>query len=462
MQTVNFRCDHCGNLMAVAAAHLGQQVRCPHCRQVVTAPTAAAPPPPLVPPAPSPAEQPPAPAPPWEPTFTVPEAVAEPDSIFAPPDADEDLFGGSAKPRLEIPQEPVWPQVPAQTSEALQSASGTPFDAAPAPAAVAETVTWLGEVPPAPAPEAAATALLTDEESQEEGSNVLAGVARPVREIKHTAGGNPWILPLVILPLISYSVLVTILLAMAYSRPAPPHPLEMQRDDDGSNPPARKTGKERVRRSYKWNGRQFLDLPEKQRVALGSSLTVGDLKVTPLAAELRPIHIYTEGYPEPDPSPHPTLVLHLELENVSSDVAFCPLDPYFDRRFQEQFVENAPFTFLEKGEKRFYGGAAAFGTRSRDNPVRAEALELHGLDGDPDRKLPQYVKKELMPGEKLRSFVACNAESKDVAEALAGYDGPLVYRVRLRRGLVPFQGQDVSASTVIGVEFSGKDVKRPG
>src|SRR5437763_1257562 len=41
MQTVNFRCGHCNNLMAVGTEFLGQQVRCPHCQNVVVAPPAA-------------------------------------------------------------------------------------------------------------------------------------------------------------------------------------------------------------------------------------------------------------------------------------------------------------------------------------------------------------------------------------------------------------------------------------
>ena len=56
MQTVNFQCGHCRNLMAVGTDFLGQQVRCPHCQQVVIAP----PPPQSVSPfaAPSPAPPP--------------------------------------------------------------------------------------------------------------------------------------------------------------------------------------------------------------------------------------------------------------------------------------------------------------------------------------------------------------------------------------------------------------------
>ena len=40
MQTVNFQCGNCNNLMAVGAEYLGQQVRCPHCQAVVVAPAA--------------------------------------------------------------------------------------------------------------------------------------------------------------------------------------------------------------------------------------------------------------------------------------------------------------------------------------------------------------------------------------------------------------------------------------
>ena len=43
MQTVNFQCGHCGKLMAVGRENLGQQVRCPHCQQVVLAPSSEAP-----------------------------------------------------------------------------------------------------------------------------------------------------------------------------------------------------------------------------------------------------------------------------------------------------------------------------------------------------------------------------------------------------------------------------------
>jgi hypothetical protein len=273
------------------------------------------------------------------------------------------------------------------------------------------------------------------------------------------------VLPLIIMPLVSYSVLVSILLAMAYLQPKPPHPMEMMRDEDGVNQPARKVGaKEHVQRVYRWGTRLTMPLPDKLKVQLGNSVVVGDLKVTPLEAEMRPIMFYYGSAKKPDESQSKTLVLLLELENISSDVAFCPLDPYFDRRFNNTFQQdNFPFTYLEKEGQRFFG-AATFPTKAfKDNPGHpGETLELQGVDGDPKKKLPQNTRKELMPGEKFRTFVACNADDDTVAKALQGYTGPLLYRIRVRRGLVPFKGQEVSASAVIGVEFTGKDVKTPG
>lgn len=470
MQTVNFRCGHCGNLMAVVTTHLGQQVRCPHCQQVVMAPAFAGPtpaaPPPPPPPMPDLNLQ--------ENSFSVPKPDREQDSIFAPPDeADEDLFGEAPAPRLEIPQDPIWPQAPMQppAEPSTMPLQPTPFDPGPAAAPLGEqTATWLQPEPPAQqvaleptvSVPPAVEGLTPSSETAVSEPDVLAEVSRPVRPIQR---GNPWLVPLLILPLVSYSILVTILLAMAYLKQPPPHPLEMMRDDDGINPPARRTGKERVQRIHPWGIRPKLDVPPKLRVKLGESLILGDrligdqLQVKPLAAELRKVMIYTEGFPRPDPSPAETLVLHLELKNVSSDVAFYPLDSYFNRRFSSKFEENVPFTYLEKGNKRFYGGAAKF--RTKRDP--GESLELYGVDDDLDKKLPQHTEKELMPGEKFRTFVACNADDSEVAEALANYDGPLLYRIRLRRGLVTFKEQEVSASVVVGVEFTGKDVmRRPG
>src|ERR1700682_6198206 len=108
METVQLQCGNCGKVMAISTAHLGGQVRCPHCLTVVQAPPqpAAAPAPPEVLP------------PPVEP--------GEVESIFAPEEPSDDLFGGSPqRPLVEMPE--------------LQPIESARFEAAAAPAI--ETVT---------------------------------------------------------------------------------------------------------------------------------------------------------------------------------------------------------------------------------------------------------------------------------------------------------------------------------
>src|SRR5919204_1287479 len=103
MQTVNFNCPHCGNLMAVGTNLLGRNVRCPHCKQVLRAPAAAGGVP--APPVPTPA--PPAPVP----TFNVPRPTEHPESIFGERH-DEDVFG-SEPPKPTLPAVPT-PAAPAR------------------------------------------------------------------------------------------------------------------------------------------------------------------------------------------------------------------------------------------------------------------------------------------------------------------------------------------------------------
>jgi hypothetical protein len=88
--------------MAVGVAHLGRQVRCPHCQAVVMAPAAEmAAAPPSADPGPHAASN----AAPQDagPFAHLQAERAEAESIFAPPPESDDLFGGTAVPRLELP-----------------------------------------------------------------------------------------------------------------------------------------------------------------------------------------------------------------------------------------------------------------------------------------------------------------------------------------------------------------------
>ena len=90
MQTVNFQCGNCNNLMGVSSEFLGQQVRCPHCQAVVVAPAAPAPARPGV----------------MDPVDFSPSLANQHDDIFAPPEPTDDLFGAAEGPRVELPPAP--------------------------------------------------------------------------------------------------------------------------------------------------------------------------------------------------------------------------------------------------------------------------------------------------------------------------------------------------------------------
>src|SRR5438270_4922717 len=132
MATVNFQCGHCGKLMAVGTEHLGQQVRCPHCQQVVLVPISAAPLP-VPEPAPSPpaAAQTPAAGPAgWAGERLFLPSHEDPEDIFTPPEETDDLFGASDAPRIEMPAEP--PPAPEFTPAV---ATASPSAEPPGPAA---------------------------------------------------------------------------------------------------------------------------------------------------------------------------------------------------------------------------------------------------------------------------------------------------------------------------------------
>jgi hypothetical protein len=126
-------------------------------------------------------------------------------------------------------------------------------------------------------------------------------------------------------------------------------------------------------------------------------------------------------------------------------VAFYPLDPYFVRAWREVPGESKagmPFTYLEVGRERFYGGPIALAEREE----RHESIRGQKLD------------HELMPDEEMESFV-CTDPELPVEAALRHTSRPLLWRVQVRRGLVktPNRGE-VSASAVIGVEFTRDEV----
>jgi hypothetical protein len=435
METMNVQCGNCKQLLAVSLEVLGQQVRCPHCKQVILTP------------APAPVAVEPTPAgvvPPLELSPAMP-AVSAMEDIFGPHDSGSDaLFAGPPRPLVEMPPVPV---------PALADPSGRPTG-------LETTLTYLPPARTEPGPTAvgdpdAATFSLGNlaptgnEPTDTALDDGLLARSIPKPQIRPPSDKRGWVTALLIVPLISYSVLATIVIILLRINQQPAknqiHPLEMLQDLEGETPGV-KPGKKKV--SVNFHGKQELDLPEKLRTSIGKPIRIGDLEVTPLSVEFRPIEFVIPGK-QPVSSETDALVLNLRLKNVSDGFAFHPLDPYYERRWEEvkgQTKSDMPFTYLTVGNSRFYGGPIT----SAEREEWREAIRGQNLE------------RVLQPGDTLETFI-CTSPNDPVKEAIQRTTQPLLWRVQVRRGAVktPNRG-DVSAAAVVGVEFTGDEIGRAG
>lgn len=453
MQTVNFQCGHCGNLMAVGINFLGQQVRCPHCQQVVMAPASAAP---AMAPASVPAPVPAAPTPAFlQPPLNFTQHN-EDDSIFAPPASSEDVFGVPSAPRLELPP-PTTPPPPA------------PVMLEPAPAAPPVLDTTMAFVPSEPVPDARggdATTLLVDGASQQPASapandstlltpDQFSGVAIPTvprtpRVQTASRGASLWWLYCLVLPLLSYAILATVLIIMLWNKSAnaPPDPLERLPDVDGDAPGARPAAGGGQKASWaapeQYNN---IAIAPSRQVGLGETLRIGDLEVTPQKVELKTVKVWVETAANPEPCQNPSLVLSLRLRNVSDQWAFTPLDNYFDRKPKPGSPK--PLTVLEAGSKKFYGGPAPWYPRNRPAKNRQDRQWVDGRKNFDD--------KGLAPGLAEDTIICTDGDGDNFAGVVDDHQN-FLWRVHLRRGVVKVGKGLKPATTVIGVHFTKKQI----
>lgn len=437
MQTVNFQCGHCSNLMAVSTEYLGQQVRCPHCQQVVLAPASAAPQP--------------APAPEPERPF---QSLEQHEDIFHQPSETEDaLFGQEEAPRLEMPA-----PVPLSPLDLPSAGSPSPNGSHPANEALTTTPAEEPAHPWTPASPAAA------DDSTGQASLPSDAIPASVRRSRGTGKGVDWFVPLVFIPVVVYAVLATAAAGFMYIRmKTAPKSLFEQMPDEGDTPGV--TRKTRVFLNFDRKA-ATQPLPPNLIVPLGQSLTVGDLEITPRRVERRQVSIFTEGAEEkPEPSPYEALVLHLHLRNVSREYAFTPLDNYFDRRWKPAEGGAPPLTMLMAGKEVFFGGPARWYPTQRD---RNKGLRRDWLVGR------QNVDRQgLAPGAEATSYVCTDGWDPQIQEVLFGinsegqaagkpFQGDLLWRVRVRRGLVSREGRELPATSVIGVTFRSTDYATKG
>jgi hypothetical protein len=541
MQTVNFPCPSCNNLMAVGLNLLGRSVRCPHCKTVVVAPrtpdgTASLPanaPPPAPPPGPSvsiaphaptismpPAVSPPAPPAPEPPlpTFSLPAPPREAyDSIFG--DAhEEDLFGEHRKQVPELPAAPprppepppfvpapapapapyMPPPAPAPAVFAPQAPPPAPFLPPPEPPAPAADPFAFGVAggvaptvyeppapfapPPAPPPApyappatvpfapAAANPFAPPSTGFTPPSPAWPAVAAPPPAPEPYAPPAPAAPPaaprrrpapapinsgqmalVALMFLVPYAFLATGLIGwLMFQRSRMPSWYEALPDVNREYPASRR-GPVTPKSGVSFLPKVDLPLPEFLRTGLGQTLEVGQLAVTPEKIELRPVTAFQVprggGEPETKESKGLHLVLTLRLKNISQDVYFCPTDPAFNR--SPRNGNDPVYTGVQVPGKAFFAG----GPFSWPVSGRVERLYFEGQEDDGH---------ELAPGEERTALIvaAGNSQYKGFTDTVASAGAPMLWRVHLRRGLLPVRGEEIPVTAVVGVRFTSSDIIR--
>jgi len=246
---------------------------------------------------------------------------------------------------------------------------------------------------------------------------------------------------LVFVPLVSYSILTTIALAILFLRPQPWDPFELLPDREGDL----KGAKHQQQTAVIYDRVQpERSVPDKLKVDLGGTIRIGDVEITPQKVELRRVEFRRPGV-APEPASDDSLVLHLLFQNISQDVVFSPTDPFFDRSWKGIVSGKKPYTGLNIGQECLWGGALSW--RAGQRPEERDSIAGQ-----------QY--KMLQPGEQLATLV-CTDPQEHVGRLLANYRGDLVWRVQVRRGLVQVRDREYPATAVIGVQFKDTDIVKP-
>jgi hypothetical protein len=386
------------------------------------------------------------------------------EDIFSPPSVGSDLFSLAEPPRIEIPLEAQMPTLPSDSAVPPQPlpvtlpwAAQQPVENEPAtfsPFGQSENAAVLGGgMPPW---QGALTDTLQPPAPSVPLSSPGERSAAGARSAKREGVKAPWFLLLVFCPLLLYSIVISIFAFFIYR-----HEQQLQEQfrerfdkmpDVGDDPGVRKGKRVSLTDRYKPE-LATLPLPKILCTTLGQPLRVGDLQLTPNRVERKRVSVVVESS-KPEPCQHDSLVLYLDLKNLSTEYAFAPLDNYFDRYWRPGMDMIPPLTLLEVGDYRCYGGPAHWYPRG-DRTNRREWVKGRRDQAD-----------LLQPGEEKEMFV-CTDGGDDTAAAVLfgdqpgeGYHGRLLWRVRVRRGLVRFQHKDYSATAVIGVRFTDSDIRQ--
>lgn len=266
-------------------------------------------------------------------------------------------------------------------------------------------------------------------------------ISRNRNASSHRAG---WLLGI----LVPYAIFMTVMAIwyyMKYSNAVHDHPLEMIPDLLGEyQKEIKKDGKPVVRAIKLPPADQ--SLPDRLTTTLGKAIRVGDIEVTPISIEYGPWTHFKKlkNREEPQKETFTSLVMRVKLRNLSTDLAFYPTDPYFDRHPKSS--NEKPYTLVDVDGQKTFGGVLSY-----DIEVgHAERSWLQGQENDT---------KPLQPGETRETVFVTQPR---VFESLQTAKSPAVWRIQVRRGLVPFHDREIPVSAVVGVKFAASDVRRTG
>ena len=242
--------------------------------------------------------------------------------------------------------------------------------------------------------------------------------------------------------LVVYAVAATVAAVLGWARSGPDgHPLSVLSDLFGEYEPARRT-------TVTGLPGPNAEIPDELRVALGKTLTVGDLQITPTAIAEERVMRNTQRADADDEFeivgeriPTPCLVLRATVTNRSSDTTFHPVDPAFNRK--AVLGEPAVVGIYPKSGRAFVGGPIAW-------PFAQNVQRVY-LDGQKDDNQP------LGPGQS-RDVMICSAIDDDLVPSIRKAKGPVLWKLQFRRGRVKWGFRTVPVTTLVGVEFTADKV----
>jgi hypothetical protein len=324
--------------------------------------------------------------------------ASEPDSIFGESQQSDDVFGTEEVPKIEMP--PL--DLPPADLPPVDLPPSAPLE----PAVSMPTVT----LEPVPAPEA-----FTPQPEPTPALFEDSAVAEMTPISPRRVVDRSLFLPIVLIFLVPYAIFTTAFIAyLLYMARNQVHPLKMLPDKDTKGAP----------RQVKHD----IPLDADMKTVLGQAIRVGAIEVTPLQVTLTPFG---------------DLVFVFKAKNISTHLAFHPMSDQFLKYSDSSMDSGRPYTFLERLSKtqpsRAYGGT----------------LELHPAVAGRG----QDFNGELEPGAEAIVHLTSDAKLRDdVIPDMVKATERLLWRVQVRRGLVEVDDKMVSATAVVGVEFSSKDI----